>query len=244
MLVIDDEENIRDLVSRSLTKAGFEVETAGNGRAGIDKARKLKPAVITLDVMMPGMDGWAVLSELKQDSELRGIPVVMMTMLDEKHMGFSLGAAEFLTKPVDSKLLASIIRKYERHDAPYALVVDDDTDARHLLCRTLEKEGWECRSAAHGQEALDIIGQQGTPSLILLDLMMPVMNGLQFVEELRKRPEHHGVPTIVVTGKEISAEERDILNGDVMDILRKGDHSSTELMAEVREIVSSTMEGA
>ncbi len=242
VLVIDDDEAARDLLTRSLTRAGFQVETAGNGTQGLELARKLHPSVITLDVMMPGMDGWAVLSQLKSDPELREIPVIMMTMLDDKQLGFSLGASDFLTKPIDTRLLSHVIGKYKKDDGPYALVVEDDEDSRQLLCRQLQKDHWECLSASNGREALDLIETHGRPSLILLDLMMPVMNGLQFVEALRRNPDHVGVPMIVITGKEITEEERAILNGDVMEILKKGEHSSSELLTEVRDLVSQAMD--
>ena len=242
VLVIDDEANIRELMVRSLTKAGFHVETAVSGSLGIELARQLKPAVITLDVMMPGMDGWAVLTQLKGDPELREIPVIMMTMLDDKRLGFSLGASEFLTKPVDSRLLADLIRRFQRQDAPYALIVEDDLDSQQLLSRQLEKSGWENKTADNGKEALDVIEKHGNPALILLDLMMPVMNGLQFVEALRSNPSRRGIPTIVITGKEVTDEERAILNGDVMEILQKGEHTSNELLAEVRDLVNAAVE--
>ena len=237
VLVIDDEESVLDMVSRSLTKAGFLVETASNGKIGLEKAASLLPSVITLDVMMPGMDGWSVLARLKADARLKSIPVVMMTMLDEKHLGFSLGAAEYLTKPVDSKELASLIQKYRRDGAPYALVVEDEDSSRQLLVRLLVKEGWECREASNGQIALETIREHGLPSMILLDLMMPVMNGIQFVAELRKESGRHGVPIIVITGKEVSAEERAILNGEVLEVIRKGDHTPADLVSEVRDAI-------
>ncbi len=237
VLVIDDEENNRDLMMRSLNKAGFIVKTARNGKQGLELARSWRPSVITLDVMMPGMDGWAVLSTLKADPELQSIPVVMMTMLNDEQMGFSLGASEFLTKPVDAKLLAKVIGRYHENACPYALVVEDDTSGRELLCRHMEKDGWTCRNAANGTVALDVIAKHGRPSIILLDLIMPVMNGIQFVEELRKRPEHGDIPIVVITGKEISPEDRAVLNGDVLEILRKGDHASGELLKEVQGLI-------
>ena len=242
VLVIDDEENVRDLVSRNLTKAGFTVETASNGKAGLEKAKQLRPAIITLDVMMPGMDGWAVLSSLKSDPDLEEIPVVMMTMLDEKRLGFSLGASEYLTKPVDSRALTRLIRKYQDSQGPYALVVEDDASSRELLCRQLEKEGWEHREAENGREALDQISEHGSPAFILLDLMMPVMNGIQFVEELHRDPDHRNVPIIVITGKEITDEERAALNGDVLEIIKKGDHRSEALLEEVSGLIRDTTE--
>ena len=168
--------------------------------------------------------------------------VVMMTMLDEKRLGFSLGASEYLTKPVDSKVLARIIRKYQENRGPYALVVEDDPSSRELLCRQLEKEGWEFREADHGQEALDQIEEHGRPALILLDLMMPVMNGLQFVEALHRKSEYRDIPIIVITGKEITDEERAALNGDVLEILKKGDHRSEALLDEVSELIREATE--
>lgn len=243
ILVIDDEENSRNLMQRALAKAGFNVHTAPNGPKGLELAQQLLPAVITLDVMMPGMDGWAVLNQLKADPALRHIPVIMVTMVDERQLGYSLGASEFISKPIDTKLVANTFRKYQTADGPnrYALVVEDDADARQLLCRQLAKELWECREAENGRVALDIIAEHGPPAVILLDLMMPVMSGIQFVERLRENPAHKGIPTIVVTGKEISAEEREILNGDVIEILRKGEHSSSELLAEIQSLIDAAV---
>lgn len=241
VLVIDDEENNRDLMKRSLARAGFVVKTAANGKQGLKLARSWRPSVITLDVMMPGMDGWAVLSTLKADPELQSIPVVMMTMLNDEKLGFSLGASEFLTKPVDAKSLAKVIGKYHKRAGPYALVVEDNATARELLCRYMKKDGWICRNAENGQVALDIIAGHGRPSIILLDLIMPVMNGVQFVEELRKLPEHDNIPIVVITGKEISSEDRAALNGEVQEILRKGDHASGELLEEVHGLIHRLM---
>ena len=122
----------------SFSEAGYQVETASSGIEGLEMAREIRPAFITLDAVMPGMDGWAVLSELKGDSDLSDIPVIMVSVMNEKRMGFTLGAPEFVTKPIDWKRLQGLIEKYRRPEESYTLVVEDDTDTRDVLIRHLE----------------------------------------------------------------------------------------------------------
>ena len=241
VLVIDDEPTVRDLVARYLTREGFQVETAATGAAGLKRAKELHPSVITLDVLMPEMDGWAVLEALKNDPELAGIPVVMLTMTDNKQMGFALGASDFLTKPIDRKYLVNLIRKYHQAKdslagASRVLVVDDNDDARSLLCRALEKEGWQIQEAANGFKALEQMALQ-TPNIILLDLMMPDMDGFQFVIEKRKHLKWRDIPVIVITSKHLSDAERNQLNGQVERILQKGGSNHDTLLREVRDLV-------
>src|SRR5262249_34655496 len=143
VLVVDDDASARDLLQRYLNKEGFHVECAANGAEAIAQAKRLKPAVITLDVMMPGMDGWSVLNKLKEDPATARIPVVMLTIVDDKHFGHSLGATEYLTKPVDRERLTAVIGKLRAASLPgQALVVDDDPEARELLVRTLQQRNW------------------------------------------------------------------------------------------------------
>lgn len=241
VLVIDDEPTVRDLVARYLTREGFKVETAATGAAGLKRAKELRPSVITLDVLMPEMDGWAVLEALKSDPEMADIPVVMLTMTDNKQMGFALGASDFLTKPIDRKYLVNLVRKY--HQAKHSeagtsriLVVDDNDDARSLLCRALEKEGWQIQEAVNGFKALEQMAAQ-TPDIILLDLMMPDMDGFQFVIEKRKHLKWRDIPVIVITAKHLSDTERLQLNGQVERILQKGGSSHDTLLREVRDLV-------
>jgi DNA-binding response OmpR family regulator len=143
LLVIDDDPAVRELMARTLSQEGYAVHTAENGARGLELAKALKPAVITLDVMMPGMDGWAVVSALKADPELSDIPVVMLTIVDDQKLGFTLGAADYLTKPIDWKRLTSVLERYRDQAGPgRVLVVEDDASVRELLQRNLEKDQW------------------------------------------------------------------------------------------------------
>jgi PAS domain S-box-containing protein len=239
VLVIDDDPRVQDLMRRSLAREGFRVEAASNGEEGLRMARQLRPEAITLDVMMPGMDGWAVLAALKKDPQLADIPVVMLTIVDDQNVGYGLGAAEYLTKPVDRDRLAGLLKKYagEGHTRT-ALVVDDEPEARDALRRLLENDGWSVEAAADGLLAIEKLRAR-RPAVILLDLMMPVMDGFQFVEELRKHAEWRDIPVVVVTAKDLTAEERLRLDGHVGIVLQKGAYQSEELLRETGRLVAS-----
>lgn len=230
VLVIDDDPEVHELLRRSLGREGYKVLTAGTGEEGLRMAKDRRPAVITLDVMMPGVDGWAVLAALKTDAGTHDIPVVMLTMIDNRSRGYALGAADYLTKPVDRQRLAGILRKYAAGRQPATvLVVDDDADNRDLIRRLLVKEGWTIAEAANGRAALDWLeGHQ--PGLILLDLMMPEMDGFQFLEERKRRGLRTAVPVVVLTAKELSDDDRRRLNGGVDRILQKGNPADVQAL--------------
>jgi signal transduction histidine kinase/CheY-like chemotaxis protein len=233
-LVIDDDENACDLLARSLAKEGFRVVTAASGEAGLRAAREYKPDVITLDVLMPGTDGWSVLRHLKTDPEASPIPVVIVSMAAGLEMGRVLGAADFLPKPVDRERLASIVRRYRGVRSPsLALVVEDDAASRELLRRTLEQDGWSVIEASNGREGLRAL-ERALPDLILLDLMMPEMDGFTFVEALGASPAWAGVPVVVLTAGELSADERRRLQGHVRQVLTKGALNREQLAREIR----------
>ncbi|HXH84185.1 MAG TPA: GAF domain-containing protein, partial [Candidatus Tectomicrobia bacterium] len=238
VLVIDDEASVRDLMQRFLTKEGFRVITAPTGEDGLRHARELCPDAITLDVMMPGMDGWAVLSALKADPELADIPVVMLTIVDDRNLGYALGASEYLTKPVDRERLVTALRKHRR-DLP-VLVVDDDATLRELLRRTLEAEGYAVVEAENGRAALERL-REVTPGLVLLDLMMPEMDGFEFVAEMRRHAGWASIPIVVITAKDLSRDDHDRLNGYVQRILQKGAYGREQLLAEVRDLVTASV---
>ena len=183
---------------------------------------------------MPGMDGWAVLSALKADPDVADIPVIMLTIVDDKNLGYALGASDYLTKPIDRERLTTVLQKYRR-DRPI-LVVDDDAALRRLIRRILEKEGYAVAEAENGRAALERVGEI-SPGAILLDLMMPGMDGFEFVAEFRKHDAWRGIPIIVVTAKELSVEDRQRLNGYVAKILEKGAYSRDALLREVRDLV-------
>ena len=190
---------------------------------------------------MPGMDGWAVLTALKGDPDLVDIPVIMLTIMDEKHMGYALGAADYLTKPIDWERLAGLLQRYECARPPCPLlVVEDDASLREMLRRRLEKEGWTVIEAENGRVALERMTER-QPDLILLDLMMPEMDGFQFLDEIRKHDDWRSIPVIVVTAKELTPEDRQRLNGSVEKILQKGAYSREDLIREVRDLVTASI---
>jgi DNA-binding response OmpR family regulator len=237
VLVIDDDAQVRDLMLRTLGKDGFQVEVAPDGPRGIALAKQLRPGVITLDVMMPGMDGWAVLAALKADPGTAEIPVVMVTIVDDRNMGFALGASDYLTKPVDWHRLSDVLKKHRRAElAQTALVVEDDENIREMLRRTLERDGWEVLEAANGHEGIARVAVK-VPELILLDLMMPEMDGFEFVVELRAREGCGAIPIIVITAKDLTNEERRRLNGEVARVLEKGPTTPEQILAEVRAVL-------
>ncbi|MCI0829800.1 MAG: response regulator, partial [Chloroflexi bacterium] len=239
VLVVDDDANVHDLMQRSLAGQGFNLVRAMGGQEGLRLAKELLPAVITLDVMMPGMDGWAVLSALKADPDLADIPVIMVTIVDQKNLGYALGAAEYLTKPIDRGRLLSVLNKYKQDttNGP-VLVVDDDPAVREMVRRMLQKEGWEVALAENGRIALDMLDETA-PSLILLDLMMPEMDGFEFIEELRRDDRWKQLPVVVVTAKDITAEDRQRLNGYVEKVVQKGSYSAESLLTELRGLVTA-----
>jgi signal transduction histidine kinase/CheY-like chemotaxis protein len=231
VLVIDDDTDVHEMMRRTLARHGFSVRSAHTGDEGLRVAREILPRAITLDVMMPGMDGWTVLAALKNDRETADIPVIMLTIVDNRNLGFALGATEYLTKPIDRERLSSVLLRYG--DAgKTALVVEDEPDSHEVIRRMLESEGWRTRHAENGLQALEEL-TRGRPSVIFLDLMMPEMDGFRFLDELHKRPEWKDIPVIVVTAKELTAEERENLNGNVSRILQKGAYQKKELIEHV-----------
>lgn len=228
ILVIDDDPIARELIRRHLEREGFRVEVAADGQEGLEAARRVQPAAITLDVLMPGMNGWTVLSELKADEDLADIPVVIVTMIEDKNKGFTLGATEYLLKPIDRRRLVAVLNRYLPDGAALSdngtykvMVVEDDENTRDMLRRTLLKEGWDVVTAENGRIALHNMAPQ-PPDLILLDLMMPEMDGFQFIAELQQHTPWQPIPIIVVTAKDLTSTEIEHLNGHVERILQKG----------------------
>jgi len=239
VLVIDDESNVRDLLERTFTRQGFQVVTASSGEEGLQLAEELRPAAITLDVIMPGMDGWTVLKELRENSQTKDIPVVIVSMVDDKNIGYTLGAAEYLTKPVDGDSLTKIMNKYRCTNPPCPLLlVEDNPETREILRRAFEKKGWEVTEAENGKVALEYIAEN-RPELILLDLMMPVMDGFEFLLKFRKVDDWQKIPIVVLTAKDLTDEDRSQLSGNVYQILEKGDTSREELMEQVSRVIAA-----
>jgi len=237
VLVIDDDPEAQDIVERFLRKDGFEVVTAGSGEEGLRLAHKLEPAAITLDVMMPDMDGWSVLRALKADPVLHDVPVVMLTMVDDKSKGYSLGATDYLTKPVDRNRLHNALTRFCTPGEPCSvLLVEDDPATREIMVRTLEEADWWVSEAGNGREALDQLGR-GRPQVILLDLMMPVMDGFDFLIEMRANTEWQDIPVIVLTAKDLTEEDRRILSGRVEQIVEKGACTHDQVISLIHQVV-------
>ena len=237
ILVIDDDDSSRELLQRYLSRAGYRTQGAADGLSGLQMARELRPAAIMLDVVMPQMDGWSVLSTLKADSDLAEIPVIMATILDEKPLGLALGASDYLTKPVDRTRLAALAARYAGKKGARVLIVEDDEAARQTMRRILEKEGWVAVEAEDGRSGLDRVAEE-VPALVLLDLMMPNVNGFAFLAELRANETWRNIPVIIVTAMELSSDDRKRLNGGVQQILQKGSYSPGDLVDELRLVLA------
>jgi CheY-like chemotaxis protein len=227
---------VRDLLTQFLPREGFEPHTAADGIEGLRKARSLQPEAIVLDVMMPQLDGWSVLAALKGDPELAEIPVVMLTIVDEKTRGYTLGAAEYLIKPIDRGRLKAVL---ERHCGPRGrvLVVDDDPDVRERIREMISREGFQVVEARDGREALARLETE-PPDVILLDLLMPEMDGFAFLDELRKRDQLKELPVVVLTAKDLTEEDHARLNGGVARVLQKGASRRDEILNELASILA------
>ena len=237
VLAIDDDASVRDWMARSLSHHGFRTVTASSGREGLELARKLRPSVIVLDVMMPGMDGWAVLTALKADPSLADIPVVMATILEDRNLGYALGATDYLTKPVDRKRLVAVLSRLCRKASGMPiLIVEDDEAIRDTMRRMLSREGWTVVEAENGRVALEVL-ESVEPAIILLDLMMPEMDGFQFLDELRTGDRSKHVPVVVVTAKDLTAQDHERLNQQAERVIQKGAYSRTDLLREVGRLV-------
>jgi signal transduction histidine kinase/DNA-binding response OmpR family regulator len=236
VLVVDDDPTARELLSANLKGAGYRLLQASNGDEALSLARSTRPDAITLDVMMPKPDGWDVLSALKADADLRDIPVVIVTMLSDRGIGLSLGAVEVLTKPVERAQLTALIHNLVRREGP-VLVVEDDAGAREMIRQTIEKMSLPVAEADNGLQALDWLGQHPAPAVILLDLMMPEMDGFEVLDALAAHPQWREIPVIVITAKQLTAAERERLLGQARRVIEKGGASRLDIVAAINEAV-------
>jgi signal transduction histidine kinase/DNA-binding response OmpR family regulator len=232
VLVVDDDVTVRDMAERYLTREGFSVVTADGGKEGLRLTRELHPSAVTLDVIMPDIDGWTVLAAIKGDPALADIPVILMTIMDERNRGYSLGAADYMVKPVDRERLAAVLRGIVRPGGRSVLVVDDDDFVRRGIAQALEKDGWKVSEAENGRAGLARL-TDAVPDAIVLDLMMPEMDGFEFLEELRHRAEWREIPVVVVTAKDLTEEDHRRLNGEVEGVLEKDAPTRDAMLREV-----------
>lgn len=239
VLVIDDDAAAQDLMRTFLSRQGLHVIQATSGEEGLQLAKESKPALITLDVLMPEMDGWGVLARLKADPELAAIPVVMLTLGEDEPKGFALGATDFLTKPIDRDDFVRLLNRYrDGRDAYPVLLVEDDPGVRELMRRLLEKESCALTFAENGRIALDRVAEQ-IPALIVLDLMMPEMDGFEVIEALRRNETWRAIPIVVITAKDLTAEDRRRLNGYVEQVLDRGAFGHEELLRELGDRIAT-----
>jgi signal transduction histidine kinase/CheY-like chemotaxis protein/HAMP domain-containing protein len=238
ILIVDDEKSTHDLLERELSSAGYDIMHAAGGREGLKLAKQARPDVITLDIIMPDLDGWSVLKALKADPDLCDIPVVLVTIMRDRDLGFALGAADYITKPLDRDVLMRVVGRHVRGDGrAQVLVVDDDAKTRDMLRRTLQKAGCRVAEAANGSEAIEAL-ERAKPALILLDLMMPGMDGFEVLERLHGDQAWREVPVIIVTAKDLTREDVDRLNGRVVKVLQKGTYQRRDLVRDIQAMIA------
>lgn len=240
VLVVDDESEPRNMLVSLLEAEGYTVMTAPTGALALELAATHKPDVITLDVLMPGMDGWATLARLKQQPALCDIPVVIVSMKPDNDMGYALGAADVLSKPIERDRLLGILERFGVGGPKHVLVVDDDDEARDLVCRAVIKGGWQVQEARNGVEALAAMRAR-KPRLVVLDLMMPEMDGFEVLEHLRADPKLRSLPVIIVTAKELGEDERRTLSQRVGSIMQKASYSRTDLIEHLRSLMTRSL---
>lgn len=232
VLVIDDDPQVADLMKRFLEKEGFVIVVAGTGAQGLDMVKSVQPDVVTLDIFMPGIDGWGVLAALKNDAETAEIPVVIVSILDDRKRGFLLGANDYVAKPVNWERLVAVLRKFQKADGHAVLLVGHDADWRASCRLALADKGWDICEADDGPSALRHLSQHRT-GLILLDLVPPVMDVLEFLEQVRQNPEGKNISIVALTATELTQEDRQHLNGAVQCILDKGRLNLDDLLRDV-----------
>ena len=245
ILVIDDDPTIRDLMTRHLEKNNFSVLQALDGAQGIKMAREYKPDAITLDILMPEMDGWSVLRTLKADKEVAHIPVVMASIIDEKKKGFSLGAADYLSKPVErDRLIGSIGKLLGSKAGKVIMIVEDNEDLRFTIKEALTGADYFVLEAGNGKEALDLLDDKTSknPDLILLDLMMPTMNGFEFLE-LYRRDHKKQAPVVVITGADLNENDKKFLSSETTRVLEKSSMTDIGIADQLVETIASVARG-
>ena len=241
VMIVDDDPNARHLLAATVRREGYRVIEAADGETALTLAHEWHPDIITLDVLMPRMDGWAVLTAFKSDLELAETPIIIVTVLEDRGIAVSLGAAEFLTKPVDRARLAATIRQHV-YGSGVVLVVDDEPESRQIARRHLDRLGWEVAEAEDGESALLWLSQNPCPAMILLDLLMPGMNGFAFLEETAKRAEWQNIPIVILTAMPLGAAERALLAGRTREVIAKGADDLAQVLRQVLVRLPKTTE--
>ena len=241
VVLIDDDVTMHDLIKRTLNKIGLTLVGATDSEKGMQMVRETKPKLLLLDVLMPGRDGWSILRECKSDPELKDMPVIMVSQLNQDTLANSLGADDYITKPIDRELFLKTIKNILGDgdtDNNKILIIDDDENTRDLLSRMLKEGGWVPKTAKDGKEGLDQLGED--PALIVLDLEMPRMDGFEFLNQyIETVNEEDRCPILVYSGKDLTDVQKELLENNVEGLVRKDEVSMDELSAIVKEIYSS-----
>lgn len=240
VLVVEDDRMAADLLTVYLNNAGYNVLVSPDGEDAVKKAKELHPFLITLDIMLPRKDGWDVLSELKKSHDTEDIPVVIVSIVDNAELGYSLGAAEYLIKPIDREKLINTVNAYIHPEESKArsikiLIVDDEEKAVKYMGSVLENAGFEVLRAYSGKAGINL-AINNNPDLIILDLMMPEVSGFDVVETLRKHPTAKAIPIVICSAKDITPEDKKVLNGNILAIVQKGSHTKEDLLAAIKKI--------
>jgi len=238
LLAIDDDSDVIYLLRENLVETGYRVVGALSGEEGLRKARELRPSAITLDILMPHKDGWQILHELKADPATRDIPIIVLSIVDNKDLGYRLGASDYLLKPFEREAILAALARLDPPDRGRLLVVDDDPQVVDLVRQILEDEPYEVMAAADGQEALEAITQT-RPDVVLLDLLMPGMDGFTVIERLRQDPQTHHIPVIVLTAKTLTDAEHAMLEQRVRKVIEKRGLDRDTLLQELRSLLQA-----
>jgi PAS domain S-box-containing protein len=237
VLVVEDSPQASELLRLHIESAGYRVEVARDGAAAIDMAKRLRPAVITLDILLPVKDGWQVLKELKRHPICRHIPIIIVSIVDEKTLGFSLGAVDYFVKPVNKDDLLQALDKVHllpRKDKkkPTVLVIDDDRAATDLVQVILENEGYQVLKAFHGRDGVELAAREH-PDLIILDLIMPEMSGFNVAYQLRQIPATRSIPIIILTSMDVDEQTQIQLGEYVSGLMSKASFTKKDLLREI-----------
>ena len=237
VLIVDDDPSSVELLVSYLEGGGYLTATAASGEEGVRLARRLLPDIIALDVLLPGRSGFAAIEDLKSSPSTAAIPIVIVSVVDERKRGFSLGASEYLVKPVNKELLLSAMGKYVPAIPPApVLIVDDEAGSLQLVAHALSEAGYPTLLAQSGKEALRLMAQT-TVSAVVLDLLMPGISGFEVARRMSAAPELAATPVVVLTSKELTAEDRERLRGKVAACLTKGSSWKSQLLEQLRTLL-------
>ncbi|HEX5844039.1 MAG TPA: response regulator [Pseudomonas sp.] len=239
LLLIDDDEAVHNILRHQLSRHGYLVHSAMSGKEGLQKAEAEDFDVIVLDILMPEMDGWQVLQKLKAHPKTQAVPVVLYTIVADKEKGYALGADDYLVKPISKSKLLATLKNYRRSSSNKVLLIDDDQHTRELVDAYLGDMDYQLSKAQNGREGLEILQREQGTMIILLDLIMPVMNGFEFIDEVRKHPEFAKIPIIVISAHDLSNKERSLLLQHTQVIIKKGEYGKQELIGNIEAILRS-----